>query len=89
MVSGLGYFPIILQRIDDDASGIRCNWDERILPKQGEQIDMFWSHNQPEGWDNGTYDVKSARASILDAEPGTPRSQPAHIIVELELAPYE
>jgi hypothetical protein len=86
MVSGLGYFPVILQRLDaDNASGIRCNWDERILPKLNEQIDMFWSHNQPDGWDNGTYRVMSVRSCILDAEPGTPRSQPAHIAVDLEL----
>ena len=87
MVSGLGYFPIILERIDSDsASGIRCNWDERILPKHGEHIEMFWSHDQPAGWDNGTYVVKNVRACILDAEPGAPRSQPSHIAVGVELA---
>lgn len=86
MVAGLNYFPVILQRTDaDDSSNIRCNWDERLLPKQGEQIEMFWSHNQPKGWDNGNYRVTSVRSSILDAEPGTPRSQPSHITVELEL----
>lgn len=85
MVTGLGYFPIILQRADGDASGIRCNWDQRIIPKIGEEIDMFWSHNQPKGWDNGTYKVLTVRSCILDAEPGTPRSQPAHIAVEMEL----
>jgi len=88
MVTGSSYIIVILERADAaDATSIRTNWDDRIIPKPGEQIDMFWSHGTPAGWDNGVYTAKTIRAGVLDADPKSPRSQPAQLTVQVELAP--
>jgi hypothetical protein len=85
MITGSSYIIVILERADADAVSIRTNWDDRIIPKTDEQIDMFWSHDTPNGWDNGTYTVTSTRAGVLDADPKSPRSQPSQLTVQLEL----
>lgn len=77
---------VTIERADsDDATSIRTHWDDRILPKVGDEIDMFWSNDVPEGWDNGTYTVKQLRAGVLDADPKMPRSQPTRLAVVVEM----
>lgn len=77
---------VTIERADiDDATAIRTHWDDRILPKVGDEIDMFWSNEVPQGWDNGTYTVKQLRAGVLDADPKMPRSQPTRLAVMVEL----
>jgi|JRYH01.1.fsa_nt_gb hypothetical protein len=78
---------VTLERCDADSGAIRTHWDDRILPKVGDEMDMYWSNETPEGWENGSYIVRSIRAGVLDADPKMPRSQPARLSVQVELLP--
>ncbi len=85
-MTGSDYIIVILERGDaHDAQSIRTNWDDRIIPKLEDLIDMFWTGDHPRGWDNGMYRVTQLRAGVLDADPKSPRSQPAQLTVQVEL----
>jgi hypothetical protein len=85
-MTGSDYIIVILERGDEaEARSIRTNWDDRIIPKVGELIDMFWAGDTPGGWNNGVYRVGQVRAGVLDADPKSPRSQPAQLTVEVVL----
>ena len=85
-MTGATYIIVILERGDaPEASGIRTNWDDRLIPKVDEEIDLYWSHEAPAGWGNGAYVVRQIRAAVLDADPRMPKGQPSQLTVRLEL----
>lgn len=87
-MTGASYIVIILERADEpEAAGIRTNWDDRIIPKLGEEIDMYWTHGAPVGWASGVYTVRQIRPAVLDADPKMPKAQPSQLTVRLELTP--
>ena len=89
-MTGASYVVIILERADNpEAAGIRTNWDDRLIPKIGEEIDMYWTQGGPPGWDNGAYAVRQLRPAVLDADPKMPKTQPSQLTVQLELVPDE
>lgn len=85
-MTGGAYIVTILERADESsAGGIRTNWDDRILPVVGQEVDLYWSHETPPGWANGAYIVRQIRPAVLDADPKMPKSQPSQLTVRLEL----
>lgn len=88
-MNGSSSIIVTLERIDVDSGSIRTHWDDRILPRPGDEIDLYWSNEVPSGWENGAYVVRKIRAGILDADPRMPKSQPARLSVQVELVPRE
>lgn len=87
-MTGATYIVVILERADSpEAAGIRTNWDDRIIPKIGEEIDMYWTHDAPAGWVNGAYAIHQIRPAVLDADPKMPKGQPSQLTVRLQIVP--
>ncbi|MBZ0172792.1 MAG: hypothetical protein K8E66_10460 [Phycisphaerales bacterium] len=87
-MTGATYIVIIFERADaPEAAGIRTNWDDRIIPKIGGEVDMYWTNDMPAGWDNGPYVIRQIRPAVLDADPKMPKSQPSQLTVRMELVP--
>ncbi|HHN77901.1 MAG TPA: hypothetical protein ENK11_04400 [Phycisphaerales bacterium] len=85
-MTGSSYIVAVLERTDEPAAGgIRTNWDDRILPEVGQEIDLYWTHEAPTGWANGAYVVRQIRPAVLDADPKMPKSQPSQLTIRLEM----